>query len=107
MNDVLAMSAGSKEYLYFENVKAFDSRSPDAPADPTSFPVKANFRVIGGAFDATAWKDAEWVDTSTARIRIGAGTAVPLTPGSYAVWLSVVGEFEAPERVVAQLIVHG
>lgn len=97
--------ASSAEFLYFNGIQAFDLRSPDAAADPTTLPVLMTLVTIGDDLDDAVWTAGEWFDTATARILIGAGGAITPLAGTWDVGLTITGAIEQPKRVVGQLTV--
>lgn len=88
------VSAASKEYIH----------------GPVTASVVLDTQTVEIAFtaktasvdDTTAWVPAEWEGdpgtTRSWRLLIGPGTATPLSPGVYQVWVRVTDVTEAPVR---------
>lgn len=96
------LPAVSREYLYLPGITAFDSLSPDHTTDPTTLPVQVALTTDNDPVEAD-WINAEWVDTTTARILTGPGGTITPAVGVYQIWLRVTGAVEQPERRVGTL----
>lgn len=96
------LPAISRELLYIPGIQAFDLRSPDAAADPTSLPVSVALIPPRTQPDDGDWQAAEWFDATTVRILVGP-PALTETSGNLVVWLRITGATEQPERPVGPL----
>lgn len=94
----------SREMLYVEGIVAFDPRSVDGQADPTTLP--AYIALVNRGVDDPpddAWQGATWTDASTLSLLVGASAPGYPGPGYWAVWIRIAGVQQEPRRLVGYL----
>lgn len=98
--DRFSVPASSTEY-----VRAQITHWAGTATDPTAFPVEFAFTRARDV-NPTMWYTGDWqvlLRKAYARILIGPGTDVVLTPGFYSVWIRINSFPEKPVRQVGAI----
>lgn len=102
MTESLRISALTLEYLRYPITARRDGADIDPTGDAVAFAVvAARTEPVSGD-----WKVGEWEidgDTTYARVLVGPGGTITLTPERYDVWLRITDDPEIPVRKIGSL----
>ena len=94
------IAAGSTMYVKVP----ISATSAGNPITLTADAVAIAFTTPGGT--PATWFTGTWEGTGTARVLVGPGGALTLTPGTYWVWVKVTDNPEIPAEQVGILIIY-